>query len=143
MFVGPTLAFMAVSALGGCGTVENIVSMGPAGEDHLRVYGGVRRDLEVAHDCAAHPENQTNGVPDAVCTATERIALDLPLSAVADTLTLPWTLAVGLGQMKAAPVEMKPEEWHSFWAMEGAGPAKGSTDITPTGQQVKAPAADK
>src|SRR6516162_9937558 len=58
MLVGATLAFMAVSALGGCGTVENIVSMGPAGEDHLRVYGGVRRDLEVAHDCAVHPENQ-------------------------------------------------------------------------------------
>lgn len=59
----------------GCGTVMNQRT-----GDHF-VYGGVKRDWR---------DLKAQEVPEGVAVVT---ALDLPLSAIADTLCLPWDSA--------------------------------------------------
>lgn len=68
----------------GCGTMLNTAYLSPS-EGGERVYGGVRTDWQVA----AEPE-ATPGWVAAIFLA------DLPLSLAADTLTLPYVLALGL-----------------------------------------------
>lgn len=59
----------------GCGTVVDRVDEG-ADDAGLGIYGGVRRDLHaIAHNPFILP----------------LVLLDLPLSAIADTLALPWS----------------------------------------------------
>ena len=70
MLVGMCLCL----ALCGCGTVDNM--MGIHGEP--RVYGGVRRDFQE------------------VAARNPAAVLDVPLSAVGDTVTLPLTVGKAL-----------------------------------------------
>jgi uncharacterized protein YceK len=82
----------AVPLLSGCGTVKNLAagSYGNMEErsSHPEIYGGVHRDLDCAASCLVwgSPLPELLGdllwVPPIVC-------IDLPLSAIGDTLTLP------------------------------------------------------
>jgi uncharacterized protein YceK len=78
---------LAASLLaGGCGTVANTLWLEPK-DGGMRVYGGVKADLEVARDAAAN-----NPPADHGALAIGMAVADLLLSAVADTVTLPVTL---------------------------------------------------
>jgi uncharacterized protein YceK len=78
----------------GCGTVGNIVWSGPpAAADHMAPYGGVYRDVCVARDCT---EDAMSAKTFREFTSSAAIvlfaAIDLPLSLVGDTVTLPITI---------------------------------------------------
>ncbi len=80
---------VAVFGLAGCGTVKNLEDrpMGyfrPKGDAEKRVYGGVRIDAEWASGYFVRDGDWFLG--------TYLLAVDLPLCAVADTMTLPITL---------------------------------------------------
>jgi uncharacterized protein YceK len=85
-----TLAAMVTCTMVGCGTVQNLQS----GE--CASYGGVAADLGVCQNIQEGKIGVEGWVPGewvflgAVYCC--RIA-DIPFSAVADTLSLPWTLA--------------------------------------------------
>ncbi len=84
--------FLAVALLAstGCGTVVNLVT--PAHEG--KVYGGVRNDLDLIEKIFEGQPSDTNPGGAAVMLMLAVIALpflDLPLSAIGDTLTLPIT----------------------------------------------------
>lgn len=74
-FVAAVLPF-----LGGCGTLSNVTDQAPA----VRAYGGVQRDWEVLKMAR---EDDT-GIMWAFVPS---LVVDLPLSVVGDTLTLPYT----------------------------------------------------
>src|SRR5207248_10570245 len=82
--VGAALLAGTALLLGGCGTLRNHfggTGGTPGGEK--RVYGGVLLDAAVASQAL----RGTKSLPDGIFAAA-----DLPTSAVADTLLLPWTL---------------------------------------------------
>ena len=94
------LAALWASALGGCGTAGNLWRPPVLGGQHI--YGGVRLDA------AAIRESLTGQPPDPdprrVAPPPVRTilcsAVDLPFSAVADTLTLPATIRATLDQRR-------------------------------------------
>jgi uncharacterized protein YceK len=86
------LVALAVSPCG-CGTFCNDVWFTP-GEGGKRVYGGVRVDCQVARE--ALNEHRASG--DFWGTLLYS-ALDLPLSAVGDTLSLPYTVPCALWRL--------------------------------------------
>lgn len=67
--------------LGGCGTMSNLTDQAPA----VRAYGGVQRDWMVLKMA----QEDDSGI---LWGAIPSLAIDLPLSVVGDTLTLPYTL---------------------------------------------------
>jgi uncharacterized protein YceK len=98
-----TVALMliaGITALSGCGTVGNVIEKGGNHEDFYKVYGGVGTDLETVRDCII-----TWKIKEHPLLTTSLVLVDLPFSAVGDTLTLPWTLAHELNK----PVDMPPE----------------------------------
>ena len=80
----------------GCGTVLNFFN-GESGGPR-RVYGGVQMDCQVAAEqLKDHPGlRPAQGIPLALCAL-----LDLPLSLLGDTLTLPLVLSDQLHDLKA------------------------------------------
>ena len=73
-----------IIAMTGCGTVANTIWLSPE-EGGQRVYGGVRADWESLQDAASTPAgNRQSGIL--------KSALDLPLSTIGDTVTLPFTI---------------------------------------------------
>lgn len=72
----------------GCGTVRNLSSIGERSP-----YGGVKCAHEWAGECAK-PDNRMMFRKVGLVLWT----LDLPLSALGDTLTLPYTLMVSVGR---------------------------------------------
>jgi uncharacterized protein YceK len=98
------LATVALS-FAGCATAANTVWLNPE-EGGQRFYGGVRADLE-AMDSAAKRESgirvSGESVPLSRMGQAKRFAwfgLDLPLSAVGDTLTLPLIIACQLSERR-------------------------------------------
>jgi uncharacterized protein YceK len=72
--------------LAGCGTVDNLCLPSPeTGKVPLHVYGGVEADVDFLNE--DHPKSE---VVKAVFTPLT--VIDLPLSFVGDTLSLPITL---------------------------------------------------
>ena len=108
------LAAAATALLGGCGTVANITLSGPPSTGgSMKVYGGVRRDMDIVRDCTTNPDHPKDNAK-AICfaTAVTVAALDLPLSVVADTITLPITIPVALvtqGQTDKGPAANRQE----------------------------------
>jgi uncharacterized protein YceK len=107
--VGCGLATLAISS-GGCGTVRNLQqAVGPKDVPEMppdapmkRVYGGVRSDWSELAGWQRDPEAPHPG--------TYLSALiDLPLSAVGDTLTLPYTLAWEKGLFGMRLMNYPPE----------------------------------
>ena len=107
------LAGALACALGGCGTANNLLMPEklekgqPPGPVPAHVYGGVALDARVGSAWLTAPflgqlPAEVSPVERAVDTtckvaiATYLLSVDLPLSAVADTVTLPLTLAVTL-----------------------------------------------
>ena len=86
---------------GGCGTAVNTLWLAPF-EGGQRVYGGVRADLDVMRRTVAGESDITVSGEQVKATSREQIrsilflTLDLPLSVIGDTLTLPYTLAVAV-----------------------------------------------
>ena len=80
----------------GCGTVLNFFNGESGGPEH--VYGGVRMDCQVAAEqLKDHPGlRPAQGIPLALCAL-----LDLPLSLLGDTLTLPLVLSDRLHELTA------------------------------------------
>ena len=107
---GTALAAVATILLGGCGTMANITLNGPpSAGGSMKMYGGVQRDLDIVHDCTTNPDHPKDNA-EAVCfaTAVTVAALDLPFSAVADTLTLPITIPVALVAQGRADQQPQP-----------------------------------
>jgi uncharacterized protein YceK len=95
------LAGAAVAALGGCGTFANVCWL-PEEEGGKRVYGGVRGDWESA---AQAVQERT---ADESLAVVAKVAVDLPLSAAADTLTLPITLGAAAKSAVASSNRLPP-----------------------------------
>jgi len=85
------LAF-ALAILSGCGTIANF---GGKGWQNTQIYGGVLRDVKSAQDfIATNPIAPETDIQKDVGTVVGVgiIGLDIPFSAIADTLTLPITI---------------------------------------------------
>jgi uncharacterized protein YceK len=81
-----------VVAGSGCGTVLNFFNGESRGPEH--VYGGVQMDCQVAAEQLKN--NGVQGIPLVLWAL-----LDLPLSLLGDTLTLPLVLSDQLHDLKA------------------------------------------
>jgi uncharacterized protein YceK len=79
----------------GCGTAANTLWWTPM-EGGMRVYGGVRADAEVL--CHRFSGESDAGNATGRCKEVVFCAIDLPLSAAADTLTLPVTVPTALAR---------------------------------------------
>jgi uncharacterized protein YceK len=114
---------LAAACLGGCGTMENLVGIvGDHGD--REVYGGVVHSVEFARYTTKEvTEHAAKGVTDLDNLITLPLmtsasvyfwGVDTPLSAVADTLTLPITIVPVL------------EHWKNerLWRIEPAPPPR-------------------
>jgi uncharacterized protein YceK len=73
-------------SLAGCGTVDNLCLPNPeAGKVPLHVYGGVEADVDFLNE--DHPKSEAVKAVFGPLTV-----IDLPLSFIGDTITLPITL---------------------------------------------------
>jgi uncharacterized protein YceK len=98
------MAAALVCALGGCGTIGNL-----SDPNHTKPFGGVIRDanasgwlLSEASEASKKPAAEKAGL----VLAAPIVTVDLPLSLVADTVTLPITIPVALmrqGQPQPPP----------------------------------------
>jgi uncharacterized protein YceK len=103
------VATCAACAAGGCGTVENLQGTDrsiPTG----RPYGGVRYDAELGMAMLADTSGGHGGLlgrsVQLLVLAPYFLAVDLPLSAVGDSLTLP------LVYPRTGPAEVTPPTSH-------------------------------
>jgi uncharacterized protein YceK len=101
------LAFGFVALSGGCGTMMgNLGGSGDSGGHYLEPYGGVKICLEAGTEklCAEGQASAQGKVPGWLAGAY-LLGVDMPLSAVADTVTLPVTLvALYKGEARTGPV---------------------------------------
>src|SRR4051794_8874672 len=97
--VGAVLALAAICSVSGCGSMLNTLYFAPM-EGGGRMYGGVSLDAEQGSKYIRNtfssdqaPDNGSDkSKPVMLALGVYFLAIDLPLSAVADTLTLPWTI---------------------------------------------------
>jgi uncharacterized protein YceK len=107
-----TFAFLVTTAISGCGTMGNMCSCCVDGPH--QIYGGVILDAKAASECGSQAL-KTNGleslghVAEAACYG----AIDLPLSAIADTLMLPITIRWEIeGASEMGPKSAKDSDNH-------------------------------
>ncbi len=109
------VAAVVAAALSGCGTVVNCTAVnGPAARE---IYGGVKQDVQNGSGHLAEafygpcpsfspyptsPNSGPNLLGKSFCAGCGvcMLALDLPVSFVADTLTLPVTIPAALSKTK-------------------------------------------
>jgi uncharacterized protein YceK len=94
-----TAAALALSALSGCGTVYNLQGGGTP-------YGGVSEAAQAGADAWRywhHPEGACIPPSFDLARAVYLFGIDLPLSAVGDTLTLPVTIWWWLSGRRSCP----------------------------------------
>ena len=98
---------MLAGLSGGCGTAVNTLWLSDL-EGGKRAYGGVRADWEIIRERGEDGKRESLGAPVAA-------AIDLPLSLVADTFTLPYVLAYNAGlfgrEDTANPSAGKASNW--------------------------------
>jgi len=87
------VALATTALLSGCGTIANMQPGGwiaptGTGDEETRVYGGVKDDTIAIRNWATAV---ANGEQDSAARLLVW-SLDLPLSAIGDTLTLPYTM---------------------------------------------------
>jgi uncharacterized protein YceK len=91
---------------GCCSMLANLGGLG-FHNHYMEPYGGVKICLEsgiLSSQAVVAPDEENRG--QALFVATYLLALDLPLCAVADTVTLPWTIAAVLnGQARTGPIQ--------------------------------------
>jgi uncharacterized protein YceK len=119
------LAAALTVLLGGCGTVVNCVNV--SGTPARAIYGGVRQDAENGYrhlgEAFSGPAPSFGEMPKppnpvsdlgskTFCAAcgVGMLAVDLPVSAVADTLTLPVTVPATLMKKKKPDPKRKPRK---------------------------------
>ncbi len=94
-WVSIILGLAAVSTLSGCGTM--LGNMGGLGPRRYEIYGGVKTDFDAEADCFnSLIKPTTSEWRGSAILPGAFLLIDLPLSAVADTLTLPWTIKATL-----------------------------------------------
>jgi uncharacterized protein YceK len=88
---------VGMTLLSGCGTAANLLYIGLPTDDKLNVYGGVMVDAKVIRGSATDTL-RPKGVQGFAASARDAVlmTLDLPFSAVADTLTLPVTVPAAI-----------------------------------------------
>lgn len=84
----------------GCGTVANLSIGARQGWKNALIYGGVRRDVQSAEDWVNHSwtsgENLNIQQDVGTVVGVGLVGIDVPLSAIADTLTLPITIPAAI-----------------------------------------------
>ena len=95
-----TALLAAVLLLCGCGTVANLSLGARQGWKNAYVYGGVRRDIKSESDWIDHSWTWGKNL-DVIqdigsVVGVALVGIDIPLSAIGDTLTLPITVPVAL-----------------------------------------------
>jgi uncharacterized protein YceK len=99
------LAPVLVLSLTGCGTMGSYVHTVPVGEGDplgFYAYSGVREDVEaIRQDIADARKNDSGAERVGACMEVAFWCIDLPLSAVADTLMLPVLAYESAGRAKA------------------------------------------
>jgi uncharacterized protein YceK len=121
---------LAVLALSGCGTLYNLE------ESEGRIYGGVRADLAMSGICVLGAAQENQGAWErtyALALATSILAVDLPLSAAGDTLTLPLT-CLATYQRLTGP---RPHDSEAKVVVR-EGPPNPVTPPTPSGTEQRA-----
>jgi uncharacterized protein YceK len=104
-FGGATALLAIVVSQAGCGTVVNLAwgvdSEDPAARPSVdtQVYGGVRNDLHGVGEAVRGED----GFWISLITFPFYAFIDLPVSLVADTLTLPYTIPYALSRRDEAP----------------------------------------
>ncbi len=97
-------AALGTLILSGCGTIANFSGKG---WDNTHIYGGVVRDVKSAEEwIEAKPITKDTELQQGIGTVvgTGLIVLDVPLSAIGDTLTLPITIPAAIwGTPSGAP----------------------------------------
>lgn len=132
------LAAIALSSAG-CGTAANTLWLTPD-EGGQRIYGGVRVDLDVANPLA-HDSGIVRETGPVPLTPAERmghlafLCIDLPLSAIGDTLTLPIVLAGQLSERRTMirSFESKNVDIEHFLAVKGEPIGQPTTPPPPIG----------
>lgn len=99
-------ALLATAALivavfpSGCGTFANLSIGARQGWKNAQIYGGVRRDVQSAEDFVAHSwtsgDNLDIQQDIGTVVGVGLVGIDVPLSAIADTLTLPITIPAAI-----------------------------------------------
>jgi uncharacterized protein YceK len=90
------LGITVIPALSGCGTVVGNGGLWSA-PHYMEIYGGVKTDIDAEACCLKTLIKPTKDDSRAASLLGGTCALiDLPLSAVADTLILPWTVKATL-----------------------------------------------
>lgn len=127
-------ALLIVAAfLSGCGTVANLHVGAREGWKNARIYGGVRRDVQSAEDWFAYrwlPLKQWEVMQDlGAVVGVGLVGIDVPLSAIGDTLTLPVTIPASIwgSSSKTANVSRKAVPQQSV--VSSPQPAGGSQDV--------------
>jgi uncharacterized protein YceK len=100
------LAAVVFGALSGCGTSLNL-------DGDSRIYGGVAQDLQVVQERLGEAASPNwPGMPGSSTAwnlAVGSLALaDVPLSLLADTLTLPYTIPTALDDRKESATSPSP-----------------------------------
>jgi uncharacterized protein YceK len=111
-FAFSLIVFVACAACG-CGTIHNIEGAGPPNV----IYGGVRDDSKFAWNCL-HPDDfklAADGSGEALLAIYCGLLVtfvDLPLSVIGDTLTLPVTIpaTIAKGSNSSTLTEVEPKE---------------------------------
>jgi hypothetical protein len=101
-------------ALSGCGTIANnhpdSLILGKQGP--RRIYGGVRGDVECGFSCIAKAfqSDSVGGFLENALLLPCCCAIDLPLSAIGDTITLQVTIRATLDRATSAGQPPSPEQ---------------------------------
>jgi uncharacterized protein YceK len=102
--------------VGGCGTLVNLHEQRDDGKPGLTPYGGVQYDAAIAPDLLStvvripSSEGLWEFISPGACfvIGTYVLVVDLPLTGLADTLTLPYVLAKGPGKIPNTDVHPPP-----------------------------------
>jgi uncharacterized protein YceK len=91
---------IVVLLLSGCGTMANLSIGARQGWKNALIYGGVRRDVQTAEEFVAN--NWTSGdnfdwqQDVGTVVGVGLVGVDVPISAITDTLTLPITIPAAI-----------------------------------------------
>jgi uncharacterized protein YceK len=126
------LAALAVAGLGGCGTVMNLspepATLWLSESPTQRVYGGVRYDAVMGGGALLLG---LFGAPGLLPLGAYVLAVDMPLSFVGDTLTLPWTVSAAFDRSRGDP--------HGYGRPQLNDPLIGSLTPGPTPEPLALP----
>lgn len=96
----PAAVAVAALILSGCGTFANLSIGARQGWKNAQIYGGVRRDVASATDWVQHSwtwGDQFDLQRDVgTVVGVGLVGIDVPLSAIGDTLTLPVTIPAAI-----------------------------------------------